>query len=89
MKKSLILMALFVAAAAHAEQAPAPQSEKAGASQRAAKTAAPAAESSRPIDLSHLVPRDSAQKGDEHWKSNGDRVNSRGVNCSLYPARCS
>ncbi|MFT4193711.1 hypothetical protein [Ottowia sp.] len=89
MNKSLILLALLVGAAAHAEQAQAPQPEKANASQRAARAAAPAPESSKPIDLSHLVPKDSAQKSDDDWKSSGDRVNSRGVNCSLYPARCS
>jgi hypothetical protein len=89
MKTPLIVLALLVGAVAHAEQAQAPRTAKAAGSQRTAKAAAPALESSKPIDISHLVPRDSAHRNADDWKSSGDRVNSRGVNCSLYPARCS
>ena len=40
-----------------------------------------------PIDITHLVAKDSALK-DTGGTARGDLVDRRGVNCSLYPARC-
>lgn len=40
----------------------------------------------KPIDLSTLVPKDSAKVVDDSRPD--DRYNAHGVNCSLYPARC-
>lgn len=40
----------------------------------------------KPIDLSTLVPKDSAKVVDDSRPD--DRYNAQGVNCSLYPARC-
>jgi len=41
-----------------------------------------------PADLTALVPKDSAKKANVDDQRRPDRFNSRGVNCSLYPARC-
>lgn len=38
-------------------------------------------------DLSTLAPKDHAAKPHDEFRRD-DRYNSRGVNCSLYPARC-
>lgn len=38
-------------------------------------------------DITTLVPRDSSKKPHDEIRRD-DRYNSRGVNCSLYPARC-
>ncbi len=45
-------------------------------------------ESVKPADLSNLVPRDSAQKPPSGAAAAQYRFDPRGVNCSLYPARC-
>lgn len=39
-------------------------------------------------DVTTLVPKDSAQKDGFDRQNSQDHFNRRGVNCSLYPARC-
>ncbi|QTD46188.1 hypothetical protein [Ottowia testudinis] len=41
-----------------------------------------------PADVTALVPKDSAKKDNFDAQRRQDRFNARGVNCSLYPARC-
>ena len=43
---------------------------------------------SREADVTTLVPKDSSAKPVDETRST-DRFNRQGVNCSLYPARCS
>lgn len=88
-----LLMGLSFAAAA---QTAAPAEGNAQPQASAAPAPAPAAASGqraatprepKPVDLAILVPKDSAAKKDHDYRPN-DRYNRRGVNCSLYPARC-
>lgn len=42
----------------------------------------------QPADLSGLAPRDASQKQPVDTRNSIDRYDTRGVNCSNYPARC-
>ncbi len=84
MKTSLIALALLIGASLHAEaKSPRPRS--------AASAPAPADRAQAPapsVDLSYLVPKDSARKNEPDPRQSGDRIDRRGVNCAHYPARC-
>lgn len=41
-----------------------------------------------PVDLSTLVPKDSARQFKPDARNSEYRYDARGVNCTLYPARC-
>ena len=56
--------------------------------QRTAVEKTVAVKAMAPADLTALVPKDSAKKANVDDQRRPDRFNSRGVNCSLYPARC-
>lgn len=61
--------------------------------QQATPTRAPAQKataqaSAKLADLSHLAPRDAAKKDPRAERRDDHRFDARGVNCSLYPARC-
>ena len=73
-----------------------PAASKAGAAKHAAAPGkkTQAQKSDQPADLSRLVPKDSAlkelstQQQQEQQRQNSHRIDSRGVDCSIYPARC-
>jgi hypothetical protein len=96
MKTSLIVLALLIGAAAAPvnaqEQAASGNQPRAAASAEPAPPApvdkAPAQEPGPPIDISNLVPKDSAQPDRNDHPASSHRFDSRGVDCSLYPARC-
>ncbi len=74
-----------------APAAAAPAATERRARQRAAAPAkkdGTAVSTTREVDLSTLVPKDSSAKPVDETRST-DRFNHQGVNCSLYPARCS
>ena len=73
-----------------APAAAAPAATERRARQRAAapaKKEGAAVSTTREVDLSTLVPKDSSAKRVDETRST-DRFNHQGVNCSLYPARC-
>ena len=101
--QAFLLMAALMAASATASAqnatnaaevaAPAPQAapterrtqpRAAAASRKDAATTS----TSREADVTTLVPKDSSAKPVDETRST-DRFNRQGVNCSLYPARCS
>jgi len=93
MKTSLIVLALLIGAAVNAQEQAASGSQpsiapSAEPASPAAVDKAPSQESGPPIDISNLVPKDSAQQDRNDHPESSHRFNSRGVDCSLYPARC-
>ena len=73
-----------------APAAAAPAATERRARQRAAAPAkkdGAAVSTTREVDLSTLVTKDSSAKPVDETRST-DRFNRQGVNCSLYPARC-
>ena len=73
-----------------APAAAAPAATERRARQRAAAPAkkdGAAVSTTREVDLSTLVTKDSSAKPVDETRST-DRFNREGVNCSLYPARC-
>ena len=87
MKTSLYALALLIGVGVHAADAPAPRAQRASVATGAAKAPAATPAAAQPVDITYLVTKDSAVK-DDGSKPKGDAVNRRGVNCSLYPARC-
>ena len=72
---------------APAAAAPAATERRARQRAAAAKKDGAAVSTSREVDLSTLVTKDSSAKPVDETRST-DRFNREGVNCSLYPARC-
>ena len=79
-----LLALTLLAGAALSAQANTPQAAAASAPAQKATTQAGA----RLADLSHLAPRDAAKKDPRAERRDDHRYDARGVNCSLYPARC-
>jgi len=92
MKTFLIALALLAgasAAAVRAQEQAATDENIQPSAQAAASKAQAERKAGAPIDISILVPKDSAQEpaGDQR-PGRGDRVDQRGVHCEHYPARC-
>ena len=90
MKPAALVLALLLGplSAQAADPTPRPRRPEAQAPQVPEPPAAAGQPARQPeVDLSTLVPKDSARQ-DTETRNSFDRHNSRGVNCSLYPSRC-
>lgn len=83
MKTAALIAIALLSAAAGAHASNAQDTGKRATEQRSA-----AVKSTAPIDVSSLVPRDSALKAEVDDRRTGHDIDRRGVNCSLYPIRC-
>ncbi|MCL1962208.1 MAG: hypothetical protein FWG56_10685 [Desulfovibrionaceae bacterium] len=89
MKTFLIALALLAGAAVVPANAQQPAATDNGSQPAAASKAQDQTpKSDQPIDITYLVPKDSALKDADDAQQSRYRVDKRGVDCTRYPARC-